>query len=104
MDHLPWQRKGFVVPVGVEILLDPLGMFIIIDLVENRRNIVKIIDGVLGSIRPQFLSWAHASKLEHHLIVVNVAVRKILPEVDDEEVGDESSNDGSLGFCPNGTG
>ncbi len=76
-------------------------MFVIIDLVENRRNIVKIIDGVLGSIRPQFVSWAHTSELEHHLVVVNVAVRKILPKVNDEEVGDESSNDGSLGFCPN---
>jgi hypothetical protein len=27
-----------------------------------------------------------------------------LPEVDDEEVGDDSSNDGSLGFCPNSSG
>ncbi len=62
-----------------------------IDLVENGRNIVHIIDGVLGSIRPQFISWAHSDELEHCLVVVDAAERKILPEVDNEKVGDESS-------------
>ena len=87
------KRKGFVIPVGVEILLDPLGMLVIINLVENGRNIWQYPPTVC------ILGPCERAGASH-----NVAARKILPEVDDEEVGDKSSNDGSLGFCPNGTG
>ena len=79
-------------------------MLVIINLVENGSNIIKIINGVLCSIRPQLMPWAKVSKLEHYLIVVDAAVRKTLPKVDDEKVGDESSDNVILRFHPNSTG
>ena len=85
-------------PVGVKILLDTLHLrfFFIVNLVENGQDIVTLFDGVLSGLCPKFVSDAHMSELEHDLIVFDTTVGKILSKIDDEEVGNESSNDGVL--------
>jgi hypothetical protein len=86
-------------PIGVKVLLDPPWMLIIIDLLENGENIIELVNGILGSFRPWFISCAHMSKLEHYLIAVDVAVGKILPKVDDEELGTRVPMMGSSKSC-----
>ncbi len=57
------EREGLIIPVGVKIFLDPPWVILVIDLVDDDGNVVRLVAGILRGFRPEFLSLAHFSEL-----------------------------------------
>ena len=75
-----------------------LRFFFIVNLVKDRGDVVGLVYGFFGSLRSKFVSYAHTSKLEHNFVVFDAAMGRIMSKVDDEEIGNESSNDDGGGI------
>jgi hypothetical protein len=87
-------------PVGVKIFLVNLHLqfFFIVDLVKDRGDVIALVYSVLGGLCPKFVSYSHTNELEHDFVILNATMGRIMSEIDDEEVGNESSDDNRGGL------
>jgi hypothetical protein len=66
------ELKGLIIPGGIQILLDLVRLF---DLLDDSEDVVEAFNGSLSRIGPKFVTQSQANKLCHDFLIREVSMR-----------------------------